>query len=86
MITHNAQRVAVEGAVSNEAPALSGVLQGSLLGPLHFQVCINDLPRCVSSTAQLFADDTFLYRQIIYEENAKVLQEDLNALEEWETK
>ena len=85
-LSDHSQHVAVEGAVSDETPVLSGVPQGSVLGPLLFLVYINDLPSCISSTARLFADDTLLYRQITCEEDTKALQEDLDALEEWETK
>ena len=65
--------------MSDETPVLSGTSQDSVLGPLLFLVYITDLPSCISSTARLFADDTLLHRQITCEE-------DLDALEEWETK
>ena len=77
-------RVAVEGAVSSEAPVLSGVPQGSVLGPLLFEVYINDLPSCASSTARLFADDTLLYGEINSVDDTLALQRDLDALQQWE--
>ena len=54
-------RVIVEGEYSSEAEVLSGVPQGTLLGPILFLVHINDLPDCVSSSVGLFADDCLLH-------------------------
>ena len=78
------QRVLVEGEASDDAPVLSGVPQGSVLGPLLFLVYINDLPECVRSPARLFADDTLIYHHIRSPEDVAALQADLDSLMEWE--
>ncbi len=82
------QRVVCEGKQSYESDMTSGVPQGTVLGPLLFLAYINDLPECLSpgTTARLYADDSLVYRRITSEEDAKILQEDINRLQEWEAR
>ena len=55
------QHTQVSGISSNLKPVVSGVPQGSILGPLLFLIFINDLPLATShSTPDIFADDTTL--------------------------
>ena len=58
------QRVVVNGAKSQWAPVLSGVLQGTVLGPVLFSLYINDIMVGTESEICLFADDCVCYRQI----------------------
>ena len=56
--TDRRQRVVVDGEVSNLKPVLSGVPQGSVLGPISFLIYINE-----NKTIFKFADDTKLFRK-----------------------
>jgi hypothetical protein len=77
------QQVSVNGSKSTWQDVISGVPQGSVLGPVLFAVYINDLPRLASSTIKLFADDTKLYRRINNHQDSEKLQQDINQLEKW---
>ncbi len=63
-LTDRRQRVvAVDGEVSSWKSVLSGVPQGSVLGPILFLVYINDLEEGVTGKILNFADDTKLFRK-----------------------
>ena len=84
-LTGRKQQVLIEGEKSTQAEVLSGVPQGTVLGPLLFLTFINDLPDCATpSETRLFADDSILFRFIGNQQDSSLLQEDLQALEKWE--
>ena len=78
------QQVLVEGQSSEKIPVVSGVPQGSVLGPVLFLMFINDLPDNINSSTRLFADDCILYCQIRNNNDQHLLQEDLDRLATWE--
>ena len=79
------QSVLVDGEASAPAAVLSGVPQGTVLGPLLFLVYINDISDGLSpgTIIRLFADDSLIYRIIESIKDAEILQKDLTALETW---
>ena len=84
-ISNRKQEVVLEGHHSIQADVLSGIPQGTVLGPLLFLAYINDLPDSLrSSEARLFADDSLLYLTVNGAKGSNLLQEDLSALEDWE--
>ena len=80
------QRVVVDGEVSNWKSVLSGVPQGSVLGPILFLIYINDLDDDITSKVLKFADDTKVFRKIKSDADRQHLQDDLNKLTEWSEK
>ena len=85
-IANRTQVVAVNGSESSVASVLSGVPQGSVLGPLLFLIYIDDLPGVVQnflSKVNLFADDILLYHLISVLEDYATLQRAISLIEEW---
>ena len=68
-------------------PVTTGVLQGSILGPLLFLPYENRLSKAVTkSKIATFADDTKIFRTIYSSFDASLLQNDLSSSEENYTK
>ena len=79
------QRVVINGKTSNWTDVLSGIPQGSILGPVLFILFINDLSGVVlvGSVCRLFADDCKLYRNIKSEADLRELQKEIWRLYQW---
>ena len=60
-LSNGFQRVVLNGLTSSWSPILAGVLQGSILGPIRFLICVNDIPGVLKSNAKLFADDASIF-------------------------
>ena len=83
-LTNRNQCVTVEGTKSSMEPVLSGVPQGSVIGPLLYLIMINDIDTGVS-TAQVssFADDTRVLAGISSIGDSEALQQDLETIYGW---
>ena len=66
-----------------EAVVISGVPQGTVLGPLMFILYINDTDNETSSSIRLFADDCLLYKTVSCTRDASELQRDLKHMCRW---
>ena len=80
------QRDVVNGVKSDWAPVLSGVPQGTVLGPLLFSLYINGIPSDIESEIRLFADDFVCCREIKDEKDTMKLQRDIDPLGSWARK
>ena len=86
MATDRRQRVVVDGEVSSWKSVLSGVPQGSVLGPILFLVYIYDLEEGVTGNILKFTDDTKLFRKTKEIGDKKNLQDDIDKLVRWSEK
>ena len=86
-LTDRYQQDQINGFLSKKGKIISGVPQGSILGPLLFLIYINDLPNCLKSTIPcLYADDTQIFTSS--HDTAKIadsLNSDLENITDWLT-
>lgn len=80
------QKVVIQGCSSVYKPVMSGVPQGSILGPLLFNLYINDLHSCIENNQlklYLYADDSKLLHYISNQQDCIELQNALDSLLNW---
>ena len=82
------QAVVVEGRVSALSPVISGVPQGTVLGPVLFLLHISDISKGVSAPTNTtsYVDDTRVSRSIVDSQaDCSALQQDLASIYSWAT-
>lgn len=77
------QRVILGEFVSEWIDVLSGVPQGSVLGPILFILYINDLPDLIENMIEMFADDTKISAMINNVDCCLSLESDLQRISNW---
>ena len=77
------QKVVLNGEHSKLQEVLSGVPQGSVLGPTLFLIFVNDIDTTISSHIQKFADDCKVYLSVPSEVEIATLQQDISNLCQW---
>ena len=86
-LSEREQCVVIGNSKSEIKPVLSGVPQGSIIGPILFVLFINDLPDGLTPNTDLalYADDTKIWRTIHSELDNDILQGDIDYLNSWAT-
>lgn len=83
-LSNRKQAVVVDGHLSLLAAIISGVPQGTVLGPVLFLIFINDIENCIMhSIVRCFADDTRISIAVRSEQDVKLLQQDLENVIQW---
>ena len=86
-LSSRTQRIKVDGVFSSSIDVISGVPQGSVLGPLLFLLYIADLPRLLQNELVGYADDSTLLCRIQHPRNwssvAALLNDDLAVISDW---
>ena len=82
-LSQRSQRVILDGKHSDWIPVLSGVPEGSILGPLLFTCFVADLPNHIETSCLSYADDVKIFHRVSSSQDAHALQADLDRLSLW---
>ncbi|GAB0179322.1 mitochondrial enolase superfamily member 1 [Grus japonensis] len=79
----HSQRVAVNSLVSKWRPVMSGIPQGSVLGPAPFNIFVGNMDSGIECTLSKFANSTMPYGSVDMLEGRDAIQRNLDRLERW---
>lgn len=85
-LTKRQQRVVINGVTSESITVVSGVPQGSVLGPLLFLIYIDSISQIqlsINSKLVMYADDILLYKSITATDDFSCLQNDVSHIQSW---
>ena len=78
-LTNRQQRVVVHRTYSSWSSVRSGVLQGTILGPILFLIYFNDISSNILSYLKMYANDTKVYRKLSnLETDTRAFQSDID--------
>ena len=76
----------MDNELSNSSNVVSGIPQGTVLGPVLALIFLSDLDNGIENIASMFADDTRLMADIQEEADVEKMQEDLDRIYSWADK
>ena len=83
-VVNRTQFVRIPGGSSSDCQVISGVPQGTVLGPLLFLILMSDIDEGITNSKIIsFADDTRLYNSVSEVEDCDLLQVDLDTIYKW---
>ncbi len=82
-LSNRSHQVRLPGGLSNQSKVISGVPQGTVLGPVLFLILMGDISDNINSHIISFADDTRLYAPITSDNDCDILQDDLSKIYKW---
>ena len=82
-LVNRKQFIVVENQLSRPSNVISGIPQGTVLGPILALIFLSDIDKDVENIASMFADDTRLMGKVKVEADVESLQSDLDRVYEW---
>ena len=77
-LSNRSKLVSINCSQSSSTSVLSGVSQGSILGPVLLLLNINDITKCINANLRLLADNCILYSKIQSYQDCSSLQNNVN--------